>query len=360
MDISTLLELMVSSNATDLHLKVGSPPRLRTAGALDPVGDEPKLRPNDTATYAEQICPPELAEQLANDHEVDFAHSVPGMGRFRVTIYLQRGSIGLVLRRVLPGVPSIESLHLPPIARQLADAPRGLVLCCGLGGSGKTATVAAMVDRINSTRPVNIVTIEDPIEILHSDKVAVVNQREVGTDVRDVPSAMRRLTKLDPDVLMISDLHDPESLWAAIAAADTHLVLSTMATGSTVECLHRIIEFFPGAQARQIRLSLASALRGILCQRLVPRADGSGRIPAVESLVMTGRVRERIVDANRLDTVPLVMAEGRYYGMQTLDQALVDLYQRGEIDFTAAIEHAVHPHDLKLALKQADLIPREA
>jgi twitching motility protein PilT len=355
-DIAGLLELMVARNATDLHLKVGSPPRLRVAGDLAPLADTDTLKPNDTAALAHQIVPGDRVGDLDRHSEVDFAHSVPGLGRFRVTVYLQRGSIGLVLRRVLPGVPTIESLRLPAVARQLAEAPRGLVLVAGPGGSGKTATLAALVDHVNATQAVNIITIEDPIEILHTDKRGVVNQREVGSDVADVASALRRLTKLDPDVVLVSELHDPDTVWAAIRSADSHLVFSSMNTTSALETLNRLIEFFPGSQSRQVRLSIASALRGVICQRLVPAADGKSRVPAVEALVMTGRIRERIIDPARMETINTVLAEGRYYGMQTLDQHLLELYQEGVIDFQAAMEHAMRPHDFKLALKQAELI----
>lgn len=270
MNIAMLLDLMVAESASDLHCKVGSPPRLRIGGQLDPIDGAPSLRPDDTLNLAAEILPANRRDSLDRDHEVDFAHSIPGKGRFRVLIYLQRGSIGLVIRRVLPGVPTIESLHLPAVVRQLAEAPRGLVLVTGTGGSGKSSTLAALVDHVNATQAVNIVTLEDPIEILHTDKVGVVNQRELGSDIGDFPSALRRLTRFDGDVVMISDLHDTDTIWAAITAADSHLVFSTMATASVLDTLHRIIEYFP-SHSRQIRLSLGSSLKGIISQRLVPR-----------------------------------------------------------------------------------------
>src|SRR5947208_9228146 len=230
--------------------------------------------------------------------EADFAHSVSGLGRFRVNVFRQRGSVGLVFRRVLPGIPSFETLGLPSVVRRLAEEPRGMVLVTGPTGSGKTTTIAAMIDHINETKGVNVVTIEDPIEVLHADKKAIINQREIGTDTNDYATAMRRVLRQDPDAIFIGEMRDPETVWAALAAAETgHLVLSTLHTTNATETVNRIVDFFPPFQQKQVRLTLASSLRGVISQRLLERADGSGRIPATHVLVTTAPISARIVDS---------------------------------------------------------------
>src|SRR5438067_9817508 len=302
------------------------------------------------------IMPKERAEEFDLTNEADFALSVAGVGRFRVNVFRQRGSVGLVLRRVLPGTPSFESLGLPPVVRRLAEEPRGLVLVTGPTGSGKTTTIASMIDHINETKAVNIVTVEDPIEVLHTDKRAMVNQREIGTDTADYASAMKRVLRQDPDVIFIGEMRDPETVWAALGAAETgHLVLSTLHTTNATETVNRIVDFFPPFQQKQVRLTLASALRGVISQRLLERADGSGRIPAVEVMVMTGRVFERIVEPELADSIEEIIAEGEYYGMQTFDQSLFNLYKNGLVSLRDAMSVASHPHDFRIALQQAGL-----
>ena len=269
--------------------------------------------------------------------------------------YRQRGSVGLVFRRVPPGIPSFETLGLPAVVRRMAEEDRGLLLVTGPTGSGKTSTVASMIDHINESRQCNIVTIEDPIEVLHVDKQAIVSQREVGTDTHDYAQAMSRVTGHDPDVIMVGELRDPDTVWAALTAAENgHLVISTMRTTNVTETLARIVDFFPPFQQRQARMTLASALRGVVSQRLLERADGRGRVPAVEVLVSTNRVFDRIADPDAPgDTLEEIIAEGEYHGMQTFDQGLLHLYAAGLISLRDALAAATHIDEFRIALKAA-------
>src|SRR5579864_8342209 len=319
LDLNDLLRYVMEQRASDLHIKVGSPPFVRIDGHLQASPFE-VVKGADTERMAFAIMPKEGADEFMTHSEADFAHSVAGMGRFRVNVFRQRGSVGMVLRRVLPGTPSFETLGLPPVVRRLAEEPRGLVLVTGPTGSGKTTTIASMIDHINETQAVNIVTIEDPIEVLHTDKTAMVNQREIGTDTRDYSEALRRVLRQDPDVIFIGEMRDPETVWAALSAAETgHLVLSTLHTTNATETVNRVVDFFPPFQQKQVRLSLASSLRGVVSQRLLERADGKGRVPAVEVMVMTGRVFDRILDPEDQEALEEVIADGEYYGMQTFD-----------------------------------------
>src|SRR5688500_10078544 len=303
------------------------------------------------------ILPKERADEFLATCESDFAYSVSGLGRFRVNVFRQRGSVGLVFRRVLPGTPSFESLGLPSVVRRLAEEPRGLVLVTGPTGAGKTTTIASMIDHINETRPVNIVTIEDPIEVLHTDKKALINQRELGSDTRDYQSAMKRVLRQDPDVIFIGEMRDPETVWAALSTAETgHLVLSTLHTTNATETINRIVDFFPPFQQKQVRLTLASSLVGVVSQRLLERADGKGRVPATEVLVSTGRIFDRIVDPEQgQESIEEIIADGEYYGMQTFDQSLFALYKNGLVGLRDAMAAASHPHDFRIALQQAGL-----
>src|SRR5687768_14610816 len=354
MDLHELLRYTVEQRGSDLHVKVGSVPHVRVDGHLLPA-PFPHITPADTERMAFQILPKERADEFVQVAEADFAHSISGLGRFRVNVFRQRGSVGLVFRRVLPGTPSFDALGLPPVVRRLAEEPRGLVLVTGPTGSGKTTTVAAMIDHINETKSLNIVTVEDPIEVLHPDKKSLVNQRELGTDTRDYASAMKRVLRQDPDVIFIGEMRDPETVWAALAAAETgHLVISTLHTTNATETVNRIIDFFPPFQQKQVRITLASSIRGVISQRLLERADGSGRIPAVEVMVSTGRVFDRVVDPTHGDeTIEEILAEGEYYGMQTFDQSLFGLYKNGLVSLRDALAVASHPHDFRVALQQA-------
>ncbi|MBW3667673.1 MAG: PilT/PilU family type 4a pilus ATPase [Actinobacteria bacterium] len=359
LDLNELLQYTVEQRGSDLHVKAGSPPHVRVDGHLIAAPFD-RVTPADTERMAFQVMPKDRADEFVTTAEADFALSVSGLGRFRVNVFRQRGSVGLVFRRVLPGIPSFESLGLPSVVRRLAEEPRGLVLVTGPTGAGKTTTIAAMIDHINETQAVNVVTIEDPIEVLHVDKKAIVNQREIGTDTRDYSMAMKRVLRQDPDVIFIGEMRDPETVWAALAAAETgHLVLSTLHTTNAVETVNRIVDFFPPHQQKQIRLSMASSLRGVVSQRLLERADGKGRVPSVEVLVMTGRVFDRIVDPNQAlnDSIENVIAEGEYYGMQTFDQSLFGLFKNGMVDLRSAMAAASNPHDFRIALQQAGLLP---
>jgi twitching motility protein PilT len=302
---------------------------------------------------AHHLMPEERWRDFLARNEADLAYSIPGVARFRVNVFRQRGSVSVVLRLVRVGSPSFEDLGLPPVVRELSEQPRGLVLVTGPTGSGKTTTLSAMIDHINSTRSCHIVTIEDPIEVIHPDQMAAVNQREVGVDTESFITAMRAAMRQDPDVILIGEMRDTETVQAALAAAETgHLVLSTLHTIDATETVNRIVDFFPPFQQQQVRVTLAGALKGVVCQRLVPRAVG-GRVPALEVCVNTGRVAERIIDSSKTYEIEEVVADGSFYGMQTFDQALVTLVRDGTVKVEDALEAATNRHDFELALQQA-------
>ena len=354
LDLAALLRTLAENDGSDLHLKVGSPPLIRVDGVLQRL-EGPRLTPQDTQLLAQSIMPPDRRGWLEQKKETDFALSVPGVGRFRANVFYQRGSITLVLRRVRVGSQSFEDLGLPPVVRQLADAPRGLILVTGPTGAGKTTTLAAMIDHINANRACHIVTIEEPIEVLHPDRVATVNQREIGMDTDSYEAAMRAVVRQDPDVILIGEMRDPETVWAALAAGETgHLVLSTLHTTNAVETMNRVVDFFPPYQQHQVRVTMASVIRGIVCMRLVPKAGG-GRIPAVEVMVNNGRIADRIMDASRTAEIHEIMAEGDYYGMQTFDQSLLGLVRQDLITIDDALHASSQPHDFLLMLEQAGL-----
>jgi twitching motility protein PilT len=353
-ELAQLLEWTMEQGGSDLHIKVGSVPHVRVDGHLKP-SPFPAVTAIVTERMVSAIMPSDRGQDFEAAHEVDFAHSVPGLGRFRVHAYRQRGSVGLVFRRVPPGIPSFETLGLPSVVRRMAEEERGLLLVTGPTGAGKTTTVATMLDHINESRQCSILTIEDPIEVLHVDKQAIVSQREVGTDTHDYALAMERVTRHDPDVIMVGELRDPATVWAALTAAENgHLVISTMRTTSVVETLARVVDFFPPFQQRQARTTLASALRGVVSQRLLERADGKGRVPAVEVLVSTNRVFDRIIDPDgHGDSIEEIIAEGEYHGMQTFDQSLLHLYAAGLVSLRDALSAATHIDEFRIALKAA-------
>jgi twitching motility protein PilT len=354
-DLDALLRTLAERGGSDLHLKVGSPPLMRVDGVLSRAGVEPPLRPEETEAMAKQVIAGPRWEDFATRSEADLAYSLPGVARFRVNAFRQRGSISMVFRLVRVGSPSMEELGLPPVVRKLADEPRGLILVTGPTGSGKTTTLSAIIDHINASRPCHIVTIEDPIEVIHPDQEAAVNQREVGVDTDSFVTAMRAAMRQDPDVILIGEMRDTETVQAALAAAETgHLVLSTLHTIDASESVNRIVDFFPPFQQQQVRVTLAGALKGILCQRLLPRVGG-GRIPTIEVCVNTGRIAERILDPLRTQEIEEVVAEGDFYGMQTFDQSMLNLVKEGKVDATEAIEVASNRHDFELALQQAGI-----
>ena len=350
------LEALVASQGSDLHLKVGSPPQIRVDGRLHRL-DEPVITSEVTEELLREVIRPELHGEFQQTSEADFAYSLAGVGRFRVNAFRQRGSVGMVLRRVQVGAISVEELALPPVIARLAEEPRGLVLVTGPTGSGKTTTLAAMIDHVNTGRPAHILTIEDPIEVLHADKLGIVNQREVRVDTEDFATAMRAAMRQDPDVILVGEIRDAETLKAALSAAETgHLVLSTLHTTDAPETVNRCIDLFPPFQQRQVRLSLAGALRGIVAQRLVKRADEDGRVAVLEVMVNTGRTAEAIADENRTNELSEIIADGAFYGMQTFDQHLTDLYRDGVVALDDAVSIASKPHDFRVALRNQGLV----
>jgi twitching motility protein PilT len=344
---------VVERGGSDLHLKAGHPPVIRVNGQLLPV-EAVSLKPQDTEKIARDIMPESVVAGFESTGGADFAHYVQNLGRFRVNVFRQNGVVGIVMRYVLPAPSKFDVLNLPSAVERIASEPRGLILVCGPTGSGKTTTCAAMIDHINTTRACNIVSLEDPIEIMHSDKLALVNQREIGSDTDSFHTGLRHAMRQDPDVIFIGEMRDVETVWAAIAASETgHLVISTLHTIDAMETVNRVVEFFPEERHRQVRHSLASALRGIVAQRLLPRKEGDGLIPAVEVLVMNGRVHEAILDPAETRTIPDIIAEGEFYGMQTFDQALLKMYEDGSITLEDALTGATNPHDLHLAMRKA-------
>ena len=355
-NINDFLRHLVERRGSDLHIKVGAPPIIRIDGILYRT-EFPKLGPSDTERAALELMDERLAKEFTDTGEADFAYAYPGLGRFRCNAYRQRGAVGLAIRRVLPGSASFASLGLPPVIERLSDESRGLLLVTGMTGSGKTTTTGAIVNHINATKSVHIMTVEDPIEILHPDRMAIVNQREIGIDTRDFAQALKRVLRQDPDVIFIGEMRDHETVHTALTAAETgHLVISTLHTIDATETINRIIEFYPPHQQKQARITLAGSLKGILSQRLLPRADGQGRVPAVEVLVMTGRVRDLIVNPDQTHMIQQVIAEGEYYGMQTFDQSLLRLFRDGLIHLDDALAAASNPHDFHIMVRQAGLV----
>jgi twitching motility protein PilT len=353
-EFKSWLRLLVQQEGSDLHVKVGSAPLVRIDGRLQRL-DRAPLTGDDTRAIVDDIVPRDLVGGFVERGEVDFAHSLAGVGRFRVNVFRQRGTASMVLRRLRFGGPRFEEMGLPDVIRQLSEEVRGLILVTGPTGSGKTTTLASMIDYINRTKPAHIVTIEDPIEILHQDEVASINQREVGQDTESFLTALRAALRQDPDVILIGEMRDTETVRAALQAAETgHLVLSTLHTVDATETVNRCIDFFPPYQQKQVRLTLAGALRGIVCQRLVPTVDG-GRVPGLEVLVNTGRVAERIADPDKTSEIHDVIADGGYYGMMTFDQSLLQLVQTGRVAIDQAMEASSSPHDFQLALQQAGI-----
>ena len=354
-EISEYVDLLFTKGGSDLHMKAGGPAYIRVDGELTEVRELPMLSPADTERFATSIMDQRSLQAFEAGAEADFAYSMPGVGRCRVAVFRQRGSIGIVMRRVLPGGQDFNSLGLPPAVRRLAEEQRGLVLVTGPTGSGKTTTTAAMIGHINATRRCHIVTIEDPIEILHRDDMALVDQREIGVDTADFSSALRSVARQDPDVIFIGEMRDTETVSAALQAAETgHFVVSTLHTTNATETVNRVIDLFPPHQQAQARLSLANSLRGIVSQRLLSSAVG-GRVAAVETLVMTTRLHEFILDPDKTELIADAIAEGGYYGMQTFDQHLLTLYRSGEVTLKAALDAATNSHDLRVAIRAAGL-----
>jgi twitching motility protein PilT len=350
-DIDAALRTLVEREGSDLHVKVPSPPMLRVHGELTPLEDHPPLEPEDTEKALRDIAPPTAIAEFDEVGEADFAHAISGVSRFRVNAFRQRGSVSIVCRAIPYDIRSIWQLGLPDVVRSLAEEQRGIILVTGTTGSGKSTTLAAMIDHINSTRARHVVTLEDPIEYLHQDKLSIINQREVGPDTHSFARAMRRVLRQDPDVILIGEMRDEETVRTALSAAETgHLVLSTVHTLDASETINRIIDFFPPHLQHQARVMLSTTLRGAIAQRLIPTVTGDGRVAVPEILVVTGRVQDLILNPEETGKITEVISEGEYYGMQTFDQALLKFVMEGRISLEVAMETASNPHDFKLML----------
>jgi len=351
-EIHDALRHLVEAGGSDLHLKVPAPPMMRVDGQMRPFEGAETLGQQDTeGAVLAMLTDERKRTEFRDDHEVDFSYSIPGLARFRVNAFQQRGSISLVIRAIPVSIRTIEELSLPPVIRELAEEERGIVLLTGTTGSGKSTTLAAMIDHINSTRARHIVTMEDPIEYLHHDKLSIINQREVGSDTKGFPQAMRRVLRQDPDVILIGEMRDEETVRTALSAAETgHLVMSTLHTLDASETVNRIIDFFPPHLQQQARVMLASTLKGAISQRLVPRIDREGRVAVSEVMVVTGRIQDLILNPQETGRITEVIAEGDFYGMQTFDQALLGYVTDGVISEEVAMETASSPHDFKLML----------
>ena len=359
-EIDGLLQMMSEQGSSDLHLKAGSPPAVRLNGRLIVLKELQPLSAAQSEALARGMMTEQQRALFDSAHEADFAYSLSGVGRFRVNVFYQRGSIGVTMRRVATERASIEELGLPPVVLRLADHTRGLVLVTGTAGSGKTTTLAAMIDYINTTRDGHIVTIEDPIEVLHHDKMCMVSQREIGIDTDSYADALRHVVRQDPDVILIGEMRDHETVSAALTAAEIgNLVLSTLHTIDATETISRIIDFFPPYQQKQIRLMLAATLRGIVSMRLVPSING-GLVPAVEVMVTTGTIREYITDPEQTYKIRDAMEEGEYYGMQTFDQSLLKLYVSQIITLDDAVAMAHNAHDFKIKVRQLGVAQEQA
>ncbi len=353
-DVMEALRELVAKNGSDLHLKAGSGPLFRVNGELAVAKGAQPLDARDTVAALEELLTDEAKlEEFATEREVDFSFEIPDLARFRINAFQQRGLVSMACRLIPHKVSTIEELSLPTVVTELAEEERGIVLLTGTTGSGKSTTLAAMIDHVNYTMSKHIVTIEDPIEFVHYDKRSAINQREVGMDTASFKRALRRVLRQDPDVILIGEMRDEETVHTALSAAETgHLVLSTIHTVDASESLNRMLDFFPPHQHAQARSMIAGTIKGVISQRLVPAADG-GRVAVCEILRMTGRVRDMIVDPAQTGNLVEVIASGGYYGMQTFDQALFGHVKAGRVTFEDAMRVASSPHDFKL-LMQAD------
>ena len=355
MNIRTVLEKMIAAHASDLHLKAGTPPVVRVDGVLYTL-DENSPTAQELRDVADQLLNDEQRLYFSTHSEIDFAFGVSGLARFRANCFMQRGTPALALRHVPVEVPSLEDLMLPPVVRELAFSPRGLVLVTGRTGSGKSTTLAAMIDAINRVTTRNIITVEDPIEFLHRDRLSFIHQREVGLDTRSFHEGLKYVLRQDPDIILVGEIRDLETISTTLMAADTgHLVLSTLHTTDVVQTLQRIISFYPPHQHEELRLSMASNLKAVISQRLIPRRDGAGRVPAVEIMVSTPTVREYIMNPEKTLLLHTVVSEGMtQYGTQTFDQSLMALLREGLISEEEALRNANNPNELALKLKGID------
>ncbi|HJQ11594.1 MAG TPA: type IV pilus twitching motility protein PilT [Gemmatimonadaceae bacterium] len=348
-DYKGVLQHMIQANASDLHLKVGRPPTLRVDGQMVTL-DAPALKQEDLRSLAEQIMAPKNIKEFSEQKESDFALAVPGIGRFRVNAYQQRGTIAYAMRSVPFQAKTIGELNLPEVCERIALMPRGLILVTGITGSGKSTALASMLNYINQNRHANIITIEDPIEFLHRDIKSSINQREVGTDTNSFAQALRRVLRQDPDVLLVGEIRDMDTLDIALKAAETgHLVFSTLHTTDTSQTINRILSFYPPHQQTEVRYMLSTALRAIISLRLVRRADKKGRVPAAEVLINTEAVRDQMRDMTKAMSIPQLIKDGAVpYGMQSFDQSLMNWYQKGIVTYDDALFAATNPAEFAL------------
>ena len=353
MEIDDILRFAFKKDASDIHIKVGLPPVLRINGKLMSASSVSPFTKETVENFAEKLLTPPHRKKLAQLKDVDIGYGVPGLGRFRINIYKQRGTMGISIRAIPYQIQSLEELNLPPVLKNIAMETRGLILVTGTTGSGKSTTLASMIDLINAKRNLHIITIEDPIEFLHRDKKCIIDQREIGVDTDSFSNALRSSLRQDPDVLLVGEMRDFETIEIALLAAETgHLVLSTLHTVDAKETITRIVSQFPPYQQKQIRLQLAAILKGIISQRLLPMADGNSRVPAVEVLVSTAHIRECVIDRDRIREIEEAIAKGHHtYGMQTFDQSLMDLYRRKLVTYETALQSSSNPDDFALRVK---------
>ena len=352
-DVDAALKHMFNAGGSDLHIKVPAPPMMRLNGVLEPIPDTDKVMPDDALEVLKHITrdKPEKYAEFEEAGEVDFAYPLPGVARFRVNAFTQRGSASIVMRAIGIDIKTIDELLLPPAIRKLAEEERGVILVTGTTGSGKSTTLAAMIKHINDKEAKHIITLEDPIEFLHRDSKSIIQQREIGADTATFGAALRRILRQDPDVILIGEMRDEETVQTALSSAETgHLVFSTLHTLNATETINRIIDFFPLHQNKQVRAMLAGTLQGIISQRLVRTKDGKGRVPIVEVMVATNRIKDMIVDPDQTGKIEEAIAEGAYYGMQTFDQALLTHLHAGNITMEEAMKAATSPNDFKLAV----------
>ena len=352
MDLRRLLETMMDHAASDLHLKVGTRPQVRVDGVLLST-DDPPPNAKDLDAILEQVLTPKQREEFGKVREIDFAFGVPGLARFRANFYYQRGTVAMAIRHVPLGVPAIEDLKLPPIVEKLSLLNRGLILVTGTVGSGKSTTLASMIDNVNRSESKNIITVEDPIEFLHRDERSIISQREVGLDTGTYAGALKHILRQDPDVILLGEIRDMETMGIALMAADTgHLVLATLHTIDAPQTVNRILSFYPPHQHTEIRFLLASTLQAVVSQRLIPKAEGKGRVPAVEVLLNTASIQEYLMTPEKTLMIKSAIQDGaQQYGMQTFDQSLMHLYTSGLITYDAAMKNASNASELELRIK---------
>jgi len=351
MDLREVINKMIEADASDLHLKVAIPPTISINGELSPLKMDP-LNKEELRRAASSLMTKEQQNRFVEEKEADFGIGIPGLARFRVNIYIQRGTIAIAIRPIPKDIKTTEELNLPSILEDLALTIRGLILITGTTGSGKSTALASMIEHINNNKRKHIITIEDPIEFLFTDRQSTISQREIGTDTKSFSSSLRYVLRQDPDIIMIGEIRDIETMEVALKAADTgHLIFSTLHTLNASETVNRIISFFPPYQHLHIRILLASVLKGIISLRLLPRKDGTGRIPATEILVSTPTIREYLLDEIKTMLIPEAVSDGQQYNMHSFDQNIMSLYKDGIIDLQTALDNSTNPDEFKMRLR---------